>query len=227
MTGFEDRVRSGLGEAAEAYEPSPRLRVEVDRRVKRHRRGRIVTGVVGTVGALIFVAGLGVLLATDDQGNQNESTAATTLPGGWRDVEVLGLTMEVPEAWWQQSFDPACDGRPAHLVGNVESVVLRGRVEHARPDGSQDCMEAWVMGDLPDDHVVIRLSPADGGPYSGVVDQFPLDGERVLRTADQLAPLAVLVDGREVASISLWVGPDATDADLAVAYRIIESIRPA
>lgn len=80
MTGFEDRVRSGLGQAAEEYEPSPRLRREVDRRVRRHRRSRIATGAVGAVGALIFVAGLGVLLATDDEGNQNESTAATTTP---------------------------------------------------------------------------------------------------------------------------------------------------
>jgi hypothetical protein len=80
MTTFEDRVRSGLDVAAEDYEPSARLRAEVDRRVRRHRRGRIATGVVGTVGALLFVAGLGVLLATDDDGNQNESTADTTTP---------------------------------------------------------------------------------------------------------------------------------------------------
>lgn len=77
---FEERVRAGLAAVADGYAPSPGLRRAVDRRVRRHRRGRVATAVVGTVGALVFLAGLGVLLATDDDGSQNESLAATTIP---------------------------------------------------------------------------------------------------------------------------------------------------
>lgn len=226
MTAFEDRVRSGLEAAAGEYEPSPGLRGEVDRRVRRHRRGRIVTGVVGTVGALIFVAGLGVLLATDDEGNQNESTAATTLVGGWRAVEVLGLTMEVPETWWQQSFGPQCRiGYTGVLVGSEEADL---EFERSSP---ASCSTAWRTKPASVDQVAVEVSTAQGGRPLGLDEAgddttFPLPSARVLRTADGLPALTIVVEDVELARLSVWVGPEASEADLAIARRIIESIRP-
>lgn len=165
MSGFEDRLRSGLSELADAYEPSPGLRAGVDRRVRRHRRRRRLAGAATAAAVLVMAAGAGLLLGSDDAGREAVSVAGpTTAP-------VVFPPCPTPSAPPGARVESSYRGLPETValaragdLGLVATVVCRdGRaVEPASVDGSaqpaagddlrlvvvaDEVVAAWVLPD--------------------------------------------------------------------------------
>lgn len=230
MSTIEDRVRDGLAGAAGDYTPSAELRRTVDRKVRRHRRARIIEVTIATTGVVLFVAGLGVLLATDDDGKEATSVAATTLPADGHSFEVSGLGLDVPNVW---TSEPLCGIFGAPVFGGYVSNV--GPVEPDTLPGAPpgDCLMAINTHGLPDTYVIVTVIGPAGHPASSrpptMDESFPIDGRWLVpehATGQPERQGVVVATPLGLEEVAVMVGPDASDADLAVARQIVESIRP-
>jgi hypothetical protein len=241
VTTFEDRVRAGLAGAARDYDPPAGMRRAVDRRVRRRRRARAAWTAVGVLGTLVLVAGLGVLLATGDDGRENVGVAATSTtapspPVEWRDVVAFELTAEAPTTWRVQTFDEGCrrGANTGMLISNLDRDV---RIDST----ASRCPADWLLNPLPGHYVVVEISRTEiVGPPTMVSttrpvapdSELPLDAAAIVpehapdrnENPRERPSLRVVIDGDVVAEVSVWLGPDASDADLALARRIVESI---
>jgi hypothetical protein len=249
---IEDRVRRGLAGAADAYEASPGLRAAVDGKVRHHRRVRLVWGAVATLGVVVFAAGLGALFLTGDDGNENVSIAAPTVPDEWQEGQFVpdgpGLEFSHPASWRTLALpgEGFLCRTPQGIVITNGDVAPDIDIRHEGVPIDQEDLDdglygsfscgGWRTWELPDDHVLVVLQgpqtfpPGPPSTTAMALDtNLPLDGASVtavLPREDQL-PVSLVADHQDAGTVELWVGPDASPADVATARRIVESLHPA
>jgi len=138
MSSFEHRVRSELDNAAAHYVPTDGLAGEVARRIRRHRRARVIQSVVGIAGVVVFAAGLVVLLATDERGDQATTFAGTTAPGEVTPCEFGG-----------HHTRPATESEAGPYLGREESDAMV-RAASVDRDARVLCRDGrWLIGPGP------------------------------------------------------------------------------
>jgi hypothetical protein len=236
MTAIEERVRQGLVAAADDYAPPPGLRAEVDRKVRRHRRARLVWGAAGLLGGLLFVAGLAALFATGEDGTESSGLAAPTAPTTpeeWRAVSAFELDVDAPVSWHVQPFAAGCNF-------GLEGVVLSNVADPGPRRLGNPCGEALPLETLPSGYVAVEISrdTAAGAPSTVATvvrdSQFPLAVDILVPLPDPVGgasvvvhgPIPVVIGGEQIAGVSVWVAAEPTPSDLATARQIVESIRP-
>ena len=201
----------------------------INRRAKRARLQRAATSLSFVIILIAGVISLAVIT--------RESTPASfVVPGGsdWTTYHdaTRGWSMGYPAAWHLQPFDMrervSVQGA---LVSNINHTFTHPKI----PRGYTT---AWDFRDLPSDVVVIQFQHFIGGVQAGgkgrIPDtKFPLSLTRAIKPSrpgidEYGVPLAeflpVTVKGDSGYEVMVWFGEAASQADKAIAERIVESI---
>jgi hypothetical protein len=148
-----------------------------------------------------------------------------------------GYRFDRPSTWRVQPLDAQCGkwAGPAVFVANVRFVFK----EITGPDM---CGDQWDFTGLPRDAVAIDLDPQVVGPplFQGspgpMATRFPIDfderGPSPAPAPTVAGPvsfaewqLPLFHDGWPPYRVRVFVGPDASAEDRAIAHRIVRSIR--
>jgi hypothetical protein len=143
-------------------------------------------------------------------------------------LEENGWTVQVPPSWRVQEL-PACPNAPQRIGVSVTNTGFTFR----DPRGELPaCGERHVFAGFPPDGLVFQFHPwGDWGPFFRQPDTpFPLSAELLqrsggIRGGPTESNTAVSVNGRIVGFVRRYVGPEASEGDIAALDRMIVSLQ--
>jgi hypothetical protein len=204
--------------------------VPVDRLPEVLRRGSRMRAIRFTA----IAAAVAIFVGTVSWvGLQNEGRG--TIPADIADwntfasLEENGWTIQFPPSWRVQEL-PSCPNAPDRIGVILTSVDF----EFLNPRGeSPQCEDRFVFDGFPSDGVAFAFMPV-GIRFGIVIPQpdtvFPLSPDRLMKT-DSISPgvhqsfLDVWEGTVILASVSRWVGPDASAADIDALDRVLASLQ--
>ena len=214
------------------------------KRVERRRtRSRIVSAAVGLTLAFGLVVGLVVVLTGSGSGHVTPGDSSTPgvsvtpsrTTGVQQDTSQFALatgeaSIAHPDDWHLQTFtDTSCGFLTGGLVTNLSHDLVH-------PDlGPGACTYGWDEADWPSTAVVVQFATVQGNAFPSGSPRpdtpFPLNlGDAAQPGGGGSAegfPVHVLYvwrGGEYVASLMVWIGPDATQADIQAARDAVASI---
>jgi hypothetical protein len=220
-------VQELLGAAAGGDEPPYERLLE-----RVHRRGRMrrTTRWVALIAAVATFVGGVTWAGLTIGGHRNPIVPAE---GGFTQVSdpVVGLSMQAPSSWHVQRFSNVCKiGATGVMVANIPDAYPGAETPYG-------CQWPPPMGQLPSTAVVAEFDHYFGGPAlhgfgPGRDTRFPLSLQRLPRL-DLLFPdqpghygVRVILRGDPRYQVNVWIGHEASAADLDRVTQVVASIEP-
>ena len=183
--------------------------------------------------AILFVGLLAAWwLARDDSGPPEYVGQASADVSSWRthSDSQIGWSLRYPARWHLQ-----VDGPDENVCNGDTVVVINLDADLHHPEiGEGSCTGAWDMRELRSNFVIVQLEvPVDVTPGSMLSQQStPLsldEARKGHRIAEFGVPkgvwIPVYIDEGHQYFVRVWHGPDASSQDMAIADRIVASMR--
>jgi hypothetical protein len=232
----DDALAAVLDDSVRGIDPSPDERLTAIRRRGSARRAvrwvAVVTALAVSLGAVAWAG-----LALRKEAPTPSATSTGPAPGDWRtdQDERLGLSFRHPESWPIVIVDTTCRVTfQGVLVTSDPPAIPHGFVQ--RDECGPSFIGAWVPGDA----VIVAITRWEGGPSplpsEGPDTPFPLsidDAKPELGfwppslsalEAFGVMTVAVQVGGDDRYAVRLFIAPEASEEDVAIAERVISSI---
>lgn len=215
-------VREALGTVAREVTAAPDAWARIERGIRARRRRRAATGAL----LVVLAAGVGTMAGTRLSG-EPPGFVQTDVEESATYSDPLGWSWRYPRAWDDQVIDQQ-DRVTQHVV-RVANVDLG-------PDRTLNPQEAFYPERLTPSPagVIIEMLYQVGGPPpipNDVPDTtFPLslesaEPQRRVDTGRPWRSIPIWIDGTVVFTVNIWMGPEASDADIQAARDVVASIR--
>jgi hypothetical protein len=204
-----------------------RAALDVDVVVPFERRRALRVPAIAAA-AIVAVVALVAVVAWPDDGDTPLAVTGTDEAWIAVNVPIAGWHMERPGDWHEQVFEDHC------MVGESGAVItnLERDLEPETPAASGGRFECSTGWELPAaaDFVGVEVSYRAGGPATSPDDATP-DTSRPLgldafqRVDARTRYLPVTIGGESRYGVRVWIGADASAADIATVERMVASIR--